>query len=145
VCVCVCVCVCVSVTKCPKPGKSGSVRCGGLKQVSWKQFSELTLIFDTFPQCLFARARTISYPVTNHRIQSDRTHVTPRALTLTRDQPQWQSVIQEREASCRSGISPEHTMTRIPSQRGFLSLLMKSWALKAKPRPFCPFQTWRPQ
>ncbi|XP_077087063.1 homeobox protein DBX2 [Siphateles boraxobius] len=33
-------------------------------------------------------ARPPSYPVTNQRIQSDRTHVTPRALTLTRDQLQ---------------------------------------------------------
>ena len=35
---------------------------------------------------LFARAHTLFYPVTNQRIQSDRTHVTPRALTLTQDQ-----------------------------------------------------------
>lgn len=129
---------------CQKPGKSGSVRFGVLKKPPWKQFSGLTLSHSDLP----ARARSPApWPISSFRATA---HMWPREhFSTRRARSHWPGIsytaaLAPERAARRSGISPEHTMTRIPAQRRAESLLREFFVLanekQSSKSQFCPFQ-----
>lgn len=94
-----------------------------LKKPPWKQFSGLTLSHSDLP----ARARSPApWPISSFRATA---HMWPREhFSTRRARSHWPGIsytaaLTQERAVRRSGISPEHTMTRIPAQRRAESLL----------------------